>query len=230
MAQKAPVDENLKTPPPVKIESLAPKEETDHLKGVRPYIDAPEAVIKRATRNSIILVLLTAVISAGILYFAWRQISKLATSLQSKQNLIYLTGQQNQTSAELERQWAEISPNIPKIEAMLPSSNDLLGYMGELEKIAKDSGVQQTIKFQNQNQSTKTNLPGQTNQNTKKESSVEYTIELKGSFDQIISYLSSLEKAPYFTKIISFNMTTSQNTDKENISTATIGAKVFTYQ
>jgi len=225
MAQKAPIDENLKTPPPTKIESLEPADlPKNHLKGVRPYIEEPEVVIKKAVRTSILLIILLTFVTAGVIFYIFQRITKMSGDLQSKQNLIYLAGQQKEMSTQIERQWKEISPNIPQIEAMLPASDDLLGYMGALENIAKTSGVQQTIKFQNQ-EATKTNLPGQENQATKKGSSVDYTIELKGNFDQILNYLNGLEKAPYFTKVTSINLASSQGAESQ----ATIGAKVYTY-
>lgn len=222
MAQKTPIDENLKTPPPAKIESFE-SASRNHLKGVRPYIEEPEVVIKKVVRTSILLIILLTLVTGGVIFYIFQKISQLGGDLQGKQNLIYLAGQQKEMSTELERQWKEISPNIPKIEGMLPAPDDLLGYMGELENIAKTSGVQQTIKFQNQEKTT--NLPGQENQAAKKGSSVDYTIELKGNFDQIVNYLVSLEKAPYFTKVISINLASSQAAETQ----ATIGAKVYTY-
>ncbi len=198
----------------------------DQISGIKPYMEEPEMVKKRAMRKSILLIILILVIAASLIFFAYRKVSKMAKNMQDKQNLIYLSNQQMQMSTDLARQWNEIVPNIPKIEATLPSSTDLLGFVGALEQIAQSTGVSQNVKLQNQAQGqTPVNLPGKTQT---KGSSVDYTVELKGNFDQIINYLAAVEKAPYFTKVVSFNLTNSGGADKS--ASATIGMKIYTYQ
>ena len=223
MAQKVDVKENLKTPPPAKFEKIV-QEIPQNIEGVKPFIEEPEAVIKKAIKKSIILISLVSLITAGAIFYGHREISKMTQNLQNKQNLIYLANRQVQMSTELEKEWTNIFPNIAKIEAVLPPSTDLLGFMGELEKIAQASGVQQTIKFQTQ--TVPTNLPDQT-KSQKKGSSVDYSVELKGNLDQINNYLLGVEKAPYFTKVITANFTGGLGMEKE--ATGTLEMKVFTY-
>jgi len=227
MAQKVDISKDSKTKPPEKFEKIA-KDVKPNLEGVKPFIEQPEVVIKRAIRRSILLILLIAVITGGVIFYAYRMISSKAINLANQQNLIYLANQQIKMSSDLQRQWSEISPNIAKIEAMLPASNDLLGFMGALEGIAQASGVQQTIRFQTQNAtSTPVNLPGQT-QTPGKGGSVNFSVELKGSLDQITTYLTNVQNAPYFTEVTDVNITGGQGAD--NQYSATIGMKVFTYQ
>jgi len=193
-----------------------------NLAGIKPYMKEPEMVKKKATRKSILLIILILVIAGGLIFFAYRSVSKMAKNMQDKQNLIYLSNQQMQMSTDLARQWNEITPNIPKIEAALPSSTDLLGFVGALEQIAQSTGVSQNVKLQTLSQ-------GQTPTKTQtKGSSVDYTVELKGNFDQIVNYLAAVEKAPYFTKVTTFNLTNAGGADKS--ASATIGMKVYTYQ
>jgi len=224
MAQKVDVSENQKTKPPEKFENIV-KVEPQNLEGIKPYIEPPEVVIKKAIRRSELLILIIALLAGGVIFYSCLKISKLANSLQNQQNLIYLANQQIKMSSDLQRQWPEISPNILKVEAMLPPANDLLGFMGALEGIAQASGVQQTIKFQTQNANTPTNIPGQTQALG---GSVDFSVELKGSLEQITTYLANVEKAPYFIKVTDVNITGGQGAD--NQAAATIGMKVYTYK
>jgi hypothetical protein len=229
MAQKVDINQTQKTPPPEKLENIVKETEPPkNLEGIKPYIEPPEMVIKKAIRKSILIILLIAVITGGIIFYSWRQINSKAAALQSQQNLIYLANQQLKMSSDLERQWPEIAPNIAKINAMLPQATDLLGFMGALESIAQASGVQQTIKFQNQNASSvPVNIPGQIQPSTKG-GSVDFSVELKGNLSQINTYLANVEQAPYFTKVIDVNITGGQGADNQD--SATIGMKVYTYQ
>lgn len=182
-------------------------------KGIKQFSDDPEVVIKKAARRTVLLVILFLLIAFGGIFFVVKKTRVITQDLQNKQNLIYLTNRQIQLATEILRQWKEIEPNVDKINNALPPSNDLLGYLGELEKIATATGVSQNIKLQ-----TSTSSPGKITKG--KGESVDHTIEIKGSLDQIINYLALLEKAPYFTEVTNYNITD---------GAATLGMKVYTY-
>ena len=190
---------------------------------IKPIIEEPEVVIKKAIRKTVLLVVLFLLITTGGIFFVIKKTKAMSQNLQNKQNLIYLANRQIQFATEIMRQWKVIEPNVTKIDNALPPSNDLLGYLGGLEKIATEAGVSQNVKLQTSTASgtsktTPVNLPGQVAKG--KGGSVEHTIEIKGSLEQVVQYLILLEKAPYFTKVTSFNIT---NTG------ATLGMKVYTY-
>lgn len=229
MAQKAPIDDNIKTPPPAHFEkSLG--EMPDNIDGIRPLIESPEAAIKKAVRKSIVISLVAILLTAGAVYFAYGKIIKLSKESQGKQNLIYQASRKNQTNADLLRIWKDFGPKYDQINNILPASNDLLGYTGELEKIAAATAVTQNVQLQTP-KTTVSNLPQKTSDKdqvaSKKGSSVDYSIELKGNFDQFINYINALEGAPYFTQITSLNLSGGQSLNQN--AAASIGAKVYTY-
>jgi len=209
----------------VDIENLSSEASKDTK--IRPYIEAPEVVIKKAVRKTMILVIVFLLVSGGLVFYLVKKTSTLATELQNKQNLIFLTNESTQMSTDLLRQWKELEPNIGKINNSLPSSNDLLGYLGILEQISGASGVSQNIKLQTKaTGQAPVNLPGN-NSASSKGGSVDYTIELKGNLQQFVNYTQALTKAPYFTKITDFNITGTNGLNSD--ATATFGAKVYTY-
>lgn len=200
----------------------------DHLEGVKPYIESPEVVIKKAIRTSLLVSLTMIIITILGIYFVIGKISKLSADLQNKENLIYTSSKQSAISSDIVRQWTTVQPNFDKIENSLPSSNDLLGYVGVLEKIAQDSGVQQNIKLQASPAPKTANSSNKNQQTNSKGSSISHTVDLKGNLGQFIQYLSSLEKAPYFTQLTTLNISSNQGLTNE--STATIGIKLYTYE
>lgn len=214
--------QNPKTPlsvvPDNFLESLP-----ENLNGIRPMIESPDLVIRKAFRRALIVILVTIIVGSGAFFYARGKIIKLTDSLQVKQNLIYRTVRRSQTNADLLRIWQSIGPNYDKINDSLPSSGDLISYAGELDTIAKTANVTQSVKLQ----APAVASGDQAANNASKGSSVDYTIELKGGLNQFIDYIDKLEKAPYFTQITNFTFTSTQNLDSE--STASIGAKLYTY-
>lgn len=229
MAQKAPIDNNYKNPPPVHFENIL-EELPKNMKGIRPLIESPEITIKKAIRNSLIISLVMLIITSSAVYFAYLNITKMAANLQNKQNLIYLASRKSQTNIELLKLWTRIGPKYEKINNTLPASKDLLDYTGVLAQIATKTSVSQKIQLQTpktQDSIPANNSTNQISSTTKNGSSVDYTIELKGGFDQFISYIDKLENAPFFTQITSLNFSSSQNLDKD--ANASISAKLYTY-
>ncbi|MDO8686628.1 MAG: hypothetical protein Q7K11_00260, partial [Candidatus Berkelbacteria bacterium] len=117
-------------------------------KGIKQFSEEPEVVIKKAMRKTVLLVVLFLLITSGGVLFVTRKAKAMSQDLQNKQNLIYLANRQIQLATEILQNWKEIEPNVDKINNALPPSNDLLGYLGELEKIAIATGVSQNIKLQ----------------------------------------------------------------------------------
>lgn len=195
--------------------------------GVRQYIENPKVLIKKASKKTFILSLSFLIITGVLIYFAVNQTSKLSSELQKKQNLIYMANQQTQNGTELLRKWNAVSGNLEKVSNTLPPSNDLLGFLGTLEKIAAESGVTQSVKLNTQATANQkpVNLPGTTA--VGKGSEVPFTVELKGQFPQFVNYLNLLSEAPYFTSVTTVAITGSSNINDE--AQATFGMKVYTY-
>ncbi|AKM82348.1 TPA: hypothetical protein DD449_04615 [Candidatus Berkelbacteria bacterium] len=187
-------------------------------------IEDPKVTIRKAVRKTTVISLSVIIITIAAIFFLVKEINKKTLAIQTKQNLIYSTNQKANASAELMRQWLEIAPNMEKINNSLPAASNLLDYMGELEKIASEVGVSQNVKIQ----SVPTNgvVVGSV---VPKGASVEYTIELKGDFNQFDDYLSRLENAPFYTQITAVNYIGPDSTSKTSIGSATIGAKVYTF-
>jgi len=224
MAQKVDIENLTPTPSPAKFSQIEAQKNAK----IKPLMDTPEQVLKKAIHKTAILVVIFLLATGGLIFYAIQNTSRLVRELQKKQNLIFLANQQTEMSTELLREWKEIAPNIDKINKSLPSSKDLLGYLGTLEEISLASGVIEDVKLQTSaaNQNAPVNLPGST---TGKGGSVDYTIELKGNLGQFVNYTRALEKAPYFTKITDFNITGSSSTGLNQDASATFGAKVYTY-
>lgn len=224
MAQKVDIENLTPTSPPAKFSQIEAKKNAK----IKPLMETPEQVLKKAIRKTAILIVVFLLATGGLIFYAIQNTSRLARELQKKQNLIFLANQQTQMSTELLREWKEIAPNIDKINKSLPSSNDLLGYLGTLQAIASGNGVTADVKLQTSaaNQNAPVNLPGST---AGKGGSVDYTIELKGNLGQFTSFARALAKAPYFTKITDFNITGSSSAGLNQDATATFGAKVYTY-
>lgn len=189
-----------------------------------------KTAIKKATHNLWIVSLVMLVITSGTIYFAYLNITKMASDIQNKQNLIYLASKKSQTNVELLNLWTKIGPKYEAINNTLPAANDLLGYTGILAKIATETGVSQKVQLQTpktQTSNKANNSTNKTNEVAENGSSVDYTIELKGNYDQFINYINKLENAPYFTQITSLNINSSQNLASD--ATVSISAKLYTY-
>ena len=167
-----------------------------------------------------------AITIAGLIYFAVEKINQETTKLQEMQNLSFLAEHESQNSEELKSKLADILPNKTKIATALPSSNDLLVYFSALDTLAKQTGVEQNVRFQTEptSSSKPSNIP---NQKVSTEAAgVEHTIELKRDLTKINAYLSGLEKLPYFVKILSFNIVGSQGLSAEGSASLTL--KIYT--
>ena len=147
---------------PVKFENIVediPKE----IKGIKPYLEEPEKVVKKAATTSILVSIFLAITIAGLIYFAVEKINQETTKLQEMQNLSFLAEHESQNSEELKSKLADILPNKTKIATALPSSNDLLVYFSALDTLAKQTGVEQNVRFQTEptSSSKPSNIPNQ---------------------------------------------------------------------
>lgn len=210
---------------PVKFENIVediPKE----MSGIKPYLEEPEKVIKKAATTSILVSIFLAILIGGLIYFAVDRIKQETRKLQEMQNLSFLAEHESQNTEELKAKIKEIMPNKTKIEAALPSSNDLLVYFGALDILAKQAEVEQNVRFQTDSTSTRkpSNLPSQ--KVSAEPEGVEHTIELKGGLAKINAYINGLEKLPYFVKIININIVGSQGLNSEGAASLTL--KIYT--
>jgi hypothetical protein len=196
-----------------------------HLEGVKPYIEEPEIVIKKAVKRSIIVGLISILITVAGIIFLSREIEKLSSELENKQNLIYNANKQSVLNSRLAGEWEQIEPNLDRIDFSLPSSNDLLGYVGYLEKIGQEASLQQNIKLQ---ANTASKTASQNKTTTHKGGSITHTVDLKGNLTQFIQYINALEKMPYIVQVTNLNL--SSNQGLQNEAMATVGIKLYTYE
>jgi len=184
--------------------------------GIRLYVEDPKFRIRRQIRRSFLIISLSLLLTAGLLFFAIQEIGKSAKTLTQKQNelqTIFAKNAGNVSDQNLKNTWEQIAPYESKIQQALPESTNLLPYQGALEQAAQKAGVQISVSF----------TPTQTKTATK---TIDHTVELKGNLGNFTSFLEKLENLPYFVQVNSFNVTSSQGLDKE--SSATLSLKVYT--
>lgn len=191
---------------------------TDESKSPKIYTESPEKMIKKTIQRSLILSLIIVVFCSVLIIFAILKINSLSKDIATKQDEIYVASKQLENSVSTQRIWAQVSPNISKVEATIPKSSDLLGYMGTLQQISKNTQVSQNVSLQN----------SQSPANPTGGGSTKYTNSLSGNLSSIVNYLIALQKAPYFTQIDGFNITSGD--DLNTTATASIQAEVSTYK
>ncbi len=185
---------------------------------LRLYTEDPQLRITRQIRKSFLIIIFTLVIAAGLILYISLRLSQKASALGTKQNQLMTAIKNNTLDANLKNNWEEVAPFEAKIKAGLPSSDNLLEYQNALEQAAQAAGVQISVNF-NATQATGANK-------TSAASSIEHTVELKGTLTSFALFLKNLENLPYFVQVNNFNLASQQGLDKDSVATITL--KVYT--
>lgn len=135
-------------------------------------------------------------------FYLMGQINKISESVVEKRTMLSLYQNSQEQFAALKEDVPKVSSYLDTVENVFPSSENIIPFINTMEGLADKTGAQQSFKFEN---IAPTPVLG-TELNA-----VPFSVILSGNKSQFLSYLASLEKLPYFTKIESFSMTTSQN-------------------
>lgn len=193
---------------------------------LRLYLEDPEVMISREIRHSAIIVLVVIIINILVMFFLVTKIKQEAAALGQKESLIYLTTQRNQLNADLEKNWPEISPIVPKIKNALPDPTDLLNYQASLEQAAEQVGVEISVAFSAPTNNNPSNLPDSSSKSQQSYAGVGHQVKITGSLAGISQFLANLEKLPYYVQINNFNLKSEENIQKQ--ATAELSLKIYT--
>lgn len=152
------------------------------------------AILKHTLKTGGIII-----IAIILIVFAGKQIIKIANSLQEKMVLSSVLEKRNETSLKLREDFKLVGEKNKKIEAALPSADNILEFVGILESLAKGRSLNQTVKFNSP-------APLAAVINDLKLSSIDYSIVLDGNISTLIDYLKDFEKLPYFSGISSITV------------------------
>lgn len=159
-------------------------------------------------------------IAIVIVWFASRQITVIAKSLQEKRLTEAVFEKKSETVIKLQNDFESIGDRDKKVEEALLSSNNILEFVGILESLATRYALQQTIKFG-------VPVPVDGTPEGVNLSRIDYNITLTGNISTLAKYLSDFEALPYYTHASSVNLSTQSPQGWEDVSTITIQAKIY---
>lgn len=137
------------------------------------------------------------------LYLVGR-INGVSEMIIEKRAMLSLYQNSQEQFAVLKEDFPKISKHIEKVENAFLSSENILPFISAVENLSGASGAQQSFKFENIIPQFIPDLGLNT---------VSFNVSLSGNRSQFSTYLSLLEKLPYFTKIESMNLITAQGFD-----------------
>ncbi|KKP98290.1 MAG: hypothetical protein US71_C0012G0003 [Parcubacteria group bacterium GW2011_GWD2_38_12] len=161
--------------------------------------DALKQLLKPILRAMIFLIISL----VASLYFASR-IRGISEIITEKRAMLSLYQNSQEQSAVLKEDFPKISKHIDRVENALPSSENMLPFINAVENLSGANEVQQSFKFENITPQLIPDLGL---------NAIPFNVTLSGNRSQFLAYLSSLEKLPYFTKIVSINIMAAQGFD-----------------
>src|SRR3989344_5298617 len=161
--------------------------------------DALKQLLKPILRAMIFLIISL----VASLYFALR-IRGISEIITEKRAMLSLYQNSQEQSAVLKEDFPKISKHIDRVENALPSSENMLPFINAVENLSGANEVQQSFKFENITPQLIPDLGL---------NAIPFNVTLSGNRSQFLAYLSSLEKLPYFTKIVSINIMAAQGFD-----------------
>lgn len=181
----------------------------------------------------LIKVLAFVVISSAAIYIFSGQIAKIGQAAKQNRTAVSILEKKNELAAELKNDLLMIGDGDKKVREAFIKADDIVGFVNNLEEIAKNNSFEQTLKFGNP-------IPDLNDQNlTKGENEipkafkllkVEYDIALKGNVQAFSHYLEEFEKLPYFTNISSIVITSSPVSGTEEQSSISVKAQLYITQ
>lgn len=188
----------------------------ENFPGLRLYVEDPQVAIRRQIRRTAIISLAVIVVGLVLIFIASSLIKKASLNLAEKEKLINTSISSQAIDANTEKIIQEMAPFLSEIKEALPKSTDLLSFQGALSQAASAAGVQISVTFANQSKTS--SAKDQAFQ------AVPFQIDIKGPTQNIINFLSVVEKMPYYVKMVSFKISASADKD----SSADLSMEIFT--
>jgi len=169
---------------------------------------------------------LALIILGGIIFVLGIQINSLTKKLSQINNQAEVIRIKENSKQDLARD-SDIAKNaMPILQKALPSSDNLIDFIADLENIAAVTGNKQELSFagSDQTQSSANQALGEGANKTTKES-LDFTITLEGTLASLQNYLSALEDLPY---VIEIKKISSSGDDLSGSSKTNIQAVLYT--
>ena len=149
-------------------------------------------IIKRLGGALIFLIIILAAI-----YVLSEQIVRISRDITQNRTAITILENKGQIAAELKSNFAAIGDGDKKIEEAFIEAGDIVKFINELESIAKENKLEQSLRFGTPVSLGTTTTPDETSKALEL-TKVNYTINLQGDVASFNQYLQELEKASYF--------------------------------
>lgn len=142
---------------------------------------------KKALNRELITVGIGILILGSIILFLGYRVSATAEAINAMRVDATTKTAKLGTLSKLERQYAIVSPYIPKLQSVLPKRDEMITFDRTLIALAAQQGVGFGFSFGGETAADATNA-----------GSVRFTITLQGALADVTNYLDALHKLPYF--------------------------------
>lgn len=133
------------------------------------------------------------ILSASLIFLG-SDIASRANQINQLRRDLNFRLQATESLSGLRQDTEQVKSYLPVLEVFLPTRDQLISFLSDLNIIAKQSLVEISSSLGEENPKQDTG-PG----------SVNFTITIQGIFDNLINFLKTLENGRYFTKIISLD-------------------------
>jgi hypothetical protein len=182
------------------------------------------------TRQQVIMIISRRAIIAGAViiiaalscFFIGQEIIKISDALQQKEKLTQLLALRIDNIQKLKNSLVILGSGDVKIEAVYPSTDNILNFVGALESLAQQNTLKQTLNFSNF--APVTSINGVAIEKT------DYTINLTGTVTNLKSYLIQLENISFVTKIGAVNLLAAPPFGWDGDSSITINGSLYASQ
>lgn len=157
-------------------------------------------LLKKILRQAMWAIVFVAV-SFAVCFYITGRINRISADVADKKDMLFLSQNSQEQFTLLKEDYQKISPYLERVNNIFPSSENLLPFISEMESLAAASGVSQSFKFESAGLQPVPDLGL---------NKIAFNIMLNGNMPQLLAYLNSLEKAPYFLQIGSLSVTASQ--------------------
>jgi Tfp pilus assembly protein PilO len=144
---------------------------------------------------------LTLFVLGAVLFFLGIQINQLAGRISDINNKAEAIRVKENSKQDLIRD-SEITKDVlPILTKALPSEDNLIDFIADLENLAQVTGCKQELSFAEAEVSTIQEGENVAYKKKTTKDNIEFTITLEGSFTSLKNYLSGLEDLPYIIEI-----------------------------
>lgn len=157
-----------------------------------------------------------------VLLFFTKKIELITSTVIKNRNLVSMLEKRTELFSTLKRDTLLVGTNDKQIESAFPPADNILEFISVLDSLALKNGVTQSFHFDNPTPASDITAPFPL-------SIIGYSNSISGGNVSFLSnYLKGFEGLPYFTKINSLNITSSDETGWHGASTASFRAVLYT--